>query len=36
MIKPETIILGGGMTGLAAGYVSNIRVFEAELVPGGI
>jgi len=36
MSKSETIILGGGMTGLAAGYVSNIRVFEAELVPGGI
>ncbi|MBR8826551.1 MAG: FAD-dependent oxidoreductase [Gomphosphaeria aponina SAG 52.96 = DSM 107014] len=31
-----TIILGGGMTGLAAGIASNCPVFEAAATPGGI
>jgi len=29
-------ILGGGMTGLAAGWVSGFPVYEAEEAPGGI
>jgi protoporphyrinogen oxidase len=29
-------ILGGGMTGLAAGWASGLPVFEAEEAPGGI
>lgn len=32
----ETIILGGGMTGLAAGIASGFPVYEAEETPGGI
>jgi protoporphyrinogen oxidase len=30
------MILGGGVTGLAAGYASGLPVYEAEAVPGGI
>ncbi|MEM2001680.1 MAG: hypothetical protein QXT77_03400 [Candidatus Methanomethylicaceae archaeon] len=30
------LILGAGVTGLAAGYISGIPVFEAEEYPGGI
>jgi hypothetical protein len=29
-------ILGGGMTGLAAGWASGLPVYEAEEAPGGI
>jgi protoporphyrinogen oxidase len=29
-------ILGGGMTGLAAGWASGLPVYEAEAAPGGI
>ncbi len=32
----HTIILGGGMTGLAAGVASGHPVYEAEETPGGI
>ena len=32
----ETLILGAGMTGLAAGMVSKLPVLEAEAEPGGI
>jgi protoporphyrinogen oxidase len=32
----ETLILGAGMTGLAAGMVSKLPVLEAESSPGGI
>jgi protoporphyrinogen oxidase len=32
----NTLILGSGMTGLAAGYVSNLPVLEARPHPGGI
>lgn len=32
----EAIIIGAGMTGLAAGYVSGMPVFEAAKAPGGI
>src|SRR5258708_11320871 len=32
----QSIILGGGMTGLAAGYVSGLPVYEASRDPGGI
>ncbi len=32
----DTIILGGGMTGLAAGMASGLPVFEAATDPGGI
>ena len=32
----NTIILGAGMTGLAAGFVSGLPVFEAADSPGGI
>ena len=31
-----TIILGGGMTGLAAGMTSGGPVYEASNAPGGI
>ena len=34
--EPETLILGGGMTGLAAGWASGLPVYEAEAAPGGI
>jgi len=36
MDHKETIILGGGVTGLAAGSVSGLKVYEAQQVPGGI
>ena len=32
----QSFILGGGMTGLAAGYVSGLPVYEATQEPGGI
>jgi len=32
----ELVILGAGMTGLAAGYVSGLPVYEAADIPGGI
>ncbi len=32
----KTVILGAGMTGLAAGYASGLPVYEAEPWPGGI
>ncbi len=32
----DTIILGAGVTGLAAALSSGLRVFEAQPVPGGI
>lgn len=34
--KIDTLILGGGMTGLAAGLASGFPVFEAAKSPGGI
>ncbi|MEQ9618056.1 MAG: FAD-dependent oxidoreductase [Deltaproteobacteria bacterium] len=36
MRKSDNLILGGGVTGLAAGWVSGLPVFEAAEVPGGI
>jgi protoporphyrinogen oxidase len=33
---PQNIILGGGMTGLAAGFVSGLPTYEAAEQPGGI
>lgn len=36
MSTAQTIILGGGMTGLAAGMASGLPVYEAEATPGGI
>lgn len=36
MSKGETVIIGGGVTGLAAGYVSDLPIYEAKEVPGGI
>ena len=33
---PNTLILGGGMTGLAAGYVSGLPILEASPHAGGI
>ena len=36
MSEPKTFILGAGMTGLAAGSVSGLPVFEARPDPGGI
>ena len=36
MIKNDVLILGAGMTGLAAGVASGLLVFEAEEWPGGI
>ncbi len=32
----KVLILGGGVTGLAAGYVSGLPVFEGAQAPGGI
>ncbi|GAK55305.1 protoporphyrinogen oxidase-like protein [Candidatus Vecturithrix granuli] len=32
----QHLILGAGMTGLAAGYVSGLPIYEAADVPGGI
>jgi len=34
--KEQVIILGAGMTGLAAGYANSFPVYEAEAHPGGI
>ncbi|KAB2832603.1 MAG: protoporphyrinogen oxidase-like protein, partial [Candidatus Dadabacteria bacterium] len=36
MKNSGNFILGGGITGLAAGLVSGLPVYEAESVPGGI
>jgi len=36
MQSEQDIILGGGMTGLAAGWASNLPVYEAATSPGGI
>src|SRR5262245_39830183 len=36
MEKAQTIILGGGVTGLAAGMASGSPVYEATGSPGGI
>lgn len=36
MKNTKNIILGGGITGLAAGCVSSLPVYEAMSVPGGI
>lgn len=36
MSNEKNLIIGGGMTGLAAGMVSDMPVFEAQEVPGGI
>jgi len=36
MLKNSNFILGGGMTGLAAGFASGLPVFEANENPGGI
>ena len=36
MKRPGNLIIGGGVTGLAAGITSGLPVFEAESVPGGI
>ncbi len=35
-MERETLILGGGVTGLAAGWASGLPVYEAEDEPGGI
>lgn len=35
-MKNKNVIIGGGVTGLAAGYNSEIPVYEAKSVPGGI
>ncbi|MGQ0793464.1 MAG: FAD-dependent oxidoreductase [Deltaproteobacteria bacterium] len=35
-MKRKNLILGGGMTGLAAGITSHLPVYESEIVPGGI
>lgn len=32
----QHLILGAGMTGLAAGYISDLPIYEATDVPGGI
>lgn len=34
--RREPVILGAGMTGLAAGLASGFPIYEAELLPGGI
>lgn len=34
--RSKTIILGGGITGLSAGYVSGLTVYEARETAGGI
>lgn len=36
MVARKTLILGGGMTGLAAGIASGLPVYEAAPRPGGI
>lgn len=35
-IKEDTVILGAGVTGLAAGFASGLPVYEAREVAGGI
>lgn len=35
-MRAETVVLGAGMTGLAAGLASGLPVYEAETMPGGI
>lgn len=35
-MKKTGVILGAGLTGLAAGYVSGVTIYEAEDIPGGI
>lgn len=35
-MRQMNIILGAGMTGLAAGWVSGLPVYEAKDIPGGI
>jgi protoporphyrinogen oxidase len=35
-MSEDTLILGAGMTGLAAGLVSGLPVVEAAAGPGGI
>jgi len=32
----NTIIVGGGVTGISAGYVSGLKVYESRVIPGGI
>ncbi len=32
----KNIIIGGGVTGLAAGLTSDVKIYEAKQVPGGI
>lgn len=34
--KRRVLVLGGGVTGLAAGYISGVDVYEAAERPGGI
>jgi protoporphyrinogen oxidase len=36
MARPNILILGAGVTGLAAGWASGLPVCEAEAAPGGI
>lgn len=36
LLMPDCLILGGGITGLAAGYASGHPVYEARNAPGGI
>lgn len=35
-MNKKTIVLGAGMTGLAAGIASGLTIFEANIMPGGI
>jgi protoporphyrinogen oxidase len=36
MNQPGTVILGAGVTGLAAGFASGLPIFEVRETPGGI